>query len=238
MLAAFYHRDAAGNISFSKEQGSAFAKDVANDFNPLHDIDAKRFTVPGDLLFAVLLEHIGLYQHLELQFKAMVSEDKTLCFPTTANQAIVDDEGKEYVLASASGEHHPYDEGVANLIRAYVAYSGKAFPHILVPLMQSANTMINPARPMVMYESMKIELASTKLSSPELHTNQDKTIITANGKRGEVVLAFDIYDQGSIVGHGEKHMLLSGLRDFDQTEMDGVISSYEQWKANYFAKIA
>jgi len=238
MLAAYYHRQPNGHIVFSREQGSAFAKDVANDFNPLHDVDAKRFTVPGDLLFAVLLENIGLHQRLELQFKAMVSEDKALKFPVQANQAIVDDEGKEFVLASASGQHQPYNEGVGNLIRAYVAYSGKAFPHILVPLMKSANTMINPARPMVMYESMKIELITTDLVAPELLTNEDKTVITTNGKRGEIVLAFDILDNNNVVGHGEKHMLLSGLRDFDQTEMDGVISSYEQWKTDYLAKSA
>ena len=49
-------------ISFTRQQASDFAKNVADDFNPLHDIDAKRFCVPGDLLFAISLETAGLSQ--------------------------------------------------------------------------------------------------------------------------------------------------------------------------------
>ena len=35
-----------GNISIVAEQASMFAKEVAHDFNPLHDVDAKHFCVP------------------------------------------------------------------------------------------------------------------------------------------------------------------------------------------------
>lgn len=235
MLNAFFQRLPSGEIVFSRQNGSDFAKNIANDFNPLHDVDAKRFTVPGDLLFAVLLQQAGLYQHLELNFLAMVAEDKPLLFPTAANQAIVDSEGKEYVSVASSGMHQPFDAGVEKLIGAYVAYSGKAFPHILVPLMQSINTMINPARPMVMYESMRIDLDTVVLNNPELQTNTERTSIASNGKRGEVVLAFDIVDAGVVVGRGEKHMLLSGLRDYDDVEMNAVIDNYEQRKREYAA---
>jgi len=38
-------------ISFTRQQASDFAKQVADDFNPLHNVEAKRFCVPGDLLF-------------------------------------------------------------------------------------------------------------------------------------------------------------------------------------------
>ena len=47
-------------ISFSEQQASDFAKGVAGDFNPIHDPGAKRFCVPGDLLFAVLLHRFGI----------------------------------------------------------------------------------------------------------------------------------------------------------------------------------
>jgi len=46
-------------------------------------------------------------------------------------------------------------------------------------------------------------------------------------------LAFDIVDAGEVVGSGEKHMLLSGLREFDREEMAAVVDSYAQWKAEY-----
>jgi hypothetical protein len=233
MLEQYYGRNDAGLVVFSRANGSAFAKEVANDFNPLHDIEAKRFAVPGDLLFAVLLANMGLYQNTSLKFTAMVTEDVELEFPTQAPGAIVDSNGKVFVEVSGDGHHQSFNDGVEQLIRAYVAYSGMAFPHVLVPLMESANVMINPARPMVMYESMQISLDRMDLVAPELVTNTEKTVIASHGKRGEVVLAFDIVDAGEVVGSGEKHMLLSGLREFDREEMAAVVDSYAQWKAEY-----
>ena len=56
------------SVSFSRSQASRFAKQVADDFNPLHDVDAKRFCVPGDLLFAVLIQHLGLYPRMNFTF--------------------------------------------------------------------------------------------------------------------------------------------------------------------------
>jgi len=47
-------------IHFSRQQASRFAKEVAGDFNPIHDQEAKRFCVPGDLLFALVLSKYGL----------------------------------------------------------------------------------------------------------------------------------------------------------------------------------
>ena len=35
------------------------AKQVCNDYNPIHDIESKRFCVPGDLLFALTLNNFG-----------------------------------------------------------------------------------------------------------------------------------------------------------------------------------
>ena len=51
-----YCRITDDKISFTRQQASDFAKQIADDFNPLHDIQAKRFCVPGDLLFSLILE--------------------------------------------------------------------------------------------------------------------------------------------------------------------------------------
>lgn len=42
------------SISVSAQQASDFAKKIAQDFNPIHDVGAKRFCVPGYLLFALV----------------------------------------------------------------------------------------------------------------------------------------------------------------------------------------
>ena len=52
----YYHLENS-NLSFTRQQGSDFAKLVAHDFNPIHDPESKRFCVPGDLLFAVMIQH-------------------------------------------------------------------------------------------------------------------------------------------------------------------------------------
>ena len=67
-------------IIISAEQGSSFAKAVSNDFNPIHDADSKRFCVPGDLLFALVLQRYGLSQEMSFNFSGMVSADTDLCF--------------------------------------------------------------------------------------------------------------------------------------------------------------
>ena len=70
-----------GKVSFTRHQASSFAKQIANDFNPLHDEDAKRFCVPGDLLFSLALAKSGLSQQMTFTFSGMVSDGIELTFP-------------------------------------------------------------------------------------------------------------------------------------------------------------
>ena len=55
-----YYSEVGTKVQFTRQQGSGFAKEIADDFNPLHDPDAKLFCVPGDLLFAIALAKYGL----------------------------------------------------------------------------------------------------------------------------------------------------------------------------------
>ena len=58
-------------VVISAEQASRFAKGVAGDYNPIHNPGARRFCVPGDLLFTLVLTKvrfvatngISLHQH-------------------------------------------------------------------------------------------------------------------------------------------------------------------------------
>lgn len=60
MFLTAYHSNQQHQFQFTRQQASHFAKLVAGDFNPIHDEDSKRFCVPGDLLFAVLLQKKAL----------------------------------------------------------------------------------------------------------------------------------------------------------------------------------
>ena len=220
-------------VSFTRQHGSDFAKQIADDFNPLHDIDAKRFCIPGDLLFSIILAKAGLHQKMEFIFSGMVTNDIELNFPSEidGNAAIVDDKEKEYLRVSASGTKSTDEHLIETLIRSYVEFSGHTFPHILVKLMHENNVMINPTRPMVMYESMSIHLERLDLTEVKLVSSN--STLTLDGKRGKACLEFDLVSNNEIVGHGKKHMLLSGLREYCQDNIDVIVNDYNAKKANY-----
>ena len=220
-------------ISFTRQQGSDFAKKVADDFNPLHNIEAKRFCVPGDLLFSVIIAKSGLHKEMSFHFSGMVSDGIALTFPNEVinDFDIVDSKNKTYLTVEASGEKTHCSSLINDLTKAYVNFSGHTFPDILVKLMTENNVMINPARPMVMYQCMKISLE--RLDITTLTLKLAKTSLAIEGKRGDAWLEFDLISEGEIVGHGKKHMLLSGLREYCQDNVDGMVEQYANSKIAY-----
>lgn len=234
MIIDQYFSEPNGHICFTREQGSRFAKQMANDFNPLHDVDSKRFCVPGDLLFAIILARYGISQHMRFVFTGMVTAGVELVLPEPDSQlCIKDSDAKEYLQVARSGQTSQDALLIQNLTTSYVQFSGQTFPHILVPLLAEKNVMINPERPMVIYESMVIDLDSLDIQQPLLVGDYNKLEI--NGKRGSVELAFNLVDGEHIVGRGKKHMLLSGLREYDAQVMADAIETYNSGKASYAA---
>jgi len=235
MIIENFCRISNNKVSFSRQQASDFAKQIADDFNPLHDVDAKRFCVPGDLLFAVALAKAGLHNKMSFTFSGMVSSDVELNFPDTITDTytIKDDKDKEYLTINTAGECTDNKALINSLVDAYVGFSGHTFPHLLGQLMADNNVMINPARPMVMYESMSLELDSLDISDITLELS--KSELTLNGKRGSACLEFDLLAAGKVVGHGKKHMLLSGLREYCPEAMNELSNRYNSFKTEYAA---
>jgi len=223
-------------ISFTRQQGSDFAKQVADDFNPLHNVEAKRFCVPGDLLFSVIIAKSGLHKEMSFNFSGMVNDGIALTFPNEIinDFDIVDSKNKTYLSVEASGEKTHCASLINALTKAYVDFSGHTFPDILVKLMTENNVMINPTRPMVMYQCMKISLE--RLNITTLTLKLAKTSLTIEGKRGDAWLEFDLVSDGEIVGHGKKHMLLSGLRTYCQDSVDTMVTQYKNSKNEYCSK--
>jgi hypothetical protein len=229
MIIDQYYSEPNGCISFTREQGSNFAKEMAHDFNPLHDADAKRFCIPGDLLFSIILAKYGISQHMEFSFVGMVVEGVELLLPEPSKELhLKDGEGRDYLRVKRAGDISRDESLIQNLTQNYVEFSGQTFPHILVPLLAEQNKMINPNRPMVIYESMVIDLDSVDIAQPVLEGEYNQLEI--NGKRGSVELAFNLMEGGDIVGRGKKHMLLSGLREYDEQLSSDAVGTYTQKK--------
>lgn len=223
------------DISFTRQQGSDFAKQVADDFNPLHNINAKRFCVPGDLLFSIIVAKAGLHKKMRFNFSGMVSDNITLTFPNKIEGSynVVDSNDKTYLTVEASDDKTHCPLLINALTKAYVDFSGHTFPDILVKLMTENGVMINPARPMVMYQSMEIVLNQLDITTLSLKLAQ--TSLKIESKRGDAWLEFDLISDGNVVGHGKKHMLLSGLREYCQDSVDAMINQYKDSKAVYRA---
>ena len=229
MIIDQYYNAPNGCISFTREQGSKFAKNMAQDFNPLHDADARRFCIPGDLLFAVILARYGISRHMEFTFCGMVVDGVELLLPEPANELrLVDREGREYLRVRRAGDTSHEESLVRNITRSYVEFSGQTFPHILVPLLAEKKVMINPDRPMVIYASMTIDLDTLDIKQPRLE--RDRNQVEISGKRGSADLAFNLVEDGAIVGRGSKHMLLSGLHEYDEQASANAIARYSERK--------
>ena len=225
-LKEFFNVTSQG-IEITAKQASHFAKKVAGDFNPIHDVGAKRFCVPGDLLFAVILEKYGLSQQMSFNFEGMVSEGVELLFPNESapQMTIQDNRNKTYLNVCQQGEVSHSPQQIEAFIRSYVAFSALNFIHILIPMMEKQQVMISPTRPLVIYDSMSFHLSHFDFESIRLALINQQ--LTVNGKRGDAVLEFALFDGDKQIGTGRKTLVLSGLRELEPTALRALYDEYE-----------
>jgi len=226
------------NVSIAAEQASMFAKEVAHDFNPLHDVDAKRFCVPGDLLFSLALKKYGLSQNMHFIFSGMVGHDVLLNFPDTdAEQIDVNDnQGKTYLQVERSGSLSRDSALIESFTRDYVAFSGQNFPYVLVPLLAKENVMFNINRPLVIYESMTLSFHHLDFRQASVEMLEPK--MEVNGKRASAFLHFQIKAGEDVVGTGFKKLAISVLNSYEAEPMQAFIDEYLARKNSYLGNLA
>ncbi|AUI85908.1 hypothetical protein BS333_05675 [Vibrio azureus] len=233
-----YFSSTTDQFQFTREQASHFAKRVAGDYNPIHDEDNKRFCVPGDLLFAVLLSKEGISQKMRFDFSGMVNDGVALHIEekSSTDSVVVDGNGKEYLHMQHEGQTSHDKDFIEHVVINYVQFSGMNFPHIMVPLMEEKQMMINCQRPLVIYESMEVEFSRLDLTHPEVAFT-DATF-DVEGKRGIVTLNFAFKEAGIVVGKGVKRMVASGLKPYDQDAVDDLVERFNSRKEAFLAKFA
>ena len=219
-------------ILISKQQASDFAKKIADDFNPIHDPDSKYFCVPGDLLFSLILEKYGLSQQMTFTFSGMVGDDVPLHFPEPEGNefSITDDNDKQYLRVEHQGETSTNKELITEFTKNYVAFSGTNFPDVIVPLMKEHGVMINPDRPLVIYDSMSIDLETVDIQHPSLEPAG--TSLKVQGKKAIAFLEFVVKSEEKMIGTGRKKLALRGLRDYDQGRVEKMVDYYNERKIN------
>ncbi|WP_411992291.1 DUF3581 family protein [Agarivorans sp. DSG3-1] len=211
---------------FSRQQACDFAKGVANDFNAIHDADSSRFCVPGDLLFSVMLSELGLNQDMQFTFAGMVTDGVPLSIKQQQDACqLVDQNDKEYLQLTRSGDNLKDQAIIGDLIKDYVRFSGQNFPHILVPLLEEQGLMLNRKRPLVIYENMSLHFERLPTCSPQLEFAGGEFI--PNGKRGVAILKFVISEAGETIGTGQKRMVIGSLLPYEKAESDILIANYD-----------
>jgi hypothetical protein len=228
-LSAFYDQNETV-ITVSTAQASRFAKDVAGDFNPIHDEGARRFCVPGDLLFALVLDRFGLFERMSFAFRNMVGDQTPLRFEEREGQVLVvsDQSGKVYLEAHCQGRSTKDAAAIEAFTREYVAFSGLNFPHYLKPLMEEHGVMFNPQRPLVIYDSMDVEL--DELGAAGVGVEFSGSALTVETKRAIAHLQFEMWVDGHVIGKGSKKLVIGGLRPYDEAIMNGVVEEFYRLK--------
>ena len=217
-----------GEVLISPAQASRFAKDVAGDWNPIHDEGAKRFCVPGDLLFAIVLSRYGLSPSMQFTFTGMVGENQPLILPEAPDSVIEvkDGNGKVYMRVERQGTPVNDPAIVEGFVRRYVAFSGRNFPHYLKPLMAEHGVMFNPDRPMVIYDSMGFELDLSDADHLDLEFAHAE--LDVRGRRGSARLDFSVSAAGQPLGAGSKTLTISGLQPYDEERLQAFIADFTQ----------
>ncbi|MEZ8026182.1 hypothetical protein A1OW_12220 [Enterovibrio norvegicus] len=232
-----YYNLENGQFVFTRRQASHFAKLVAGDFNPIHDEESKRFCVPGDLLFSVLLAKAGISQNMHISFAGMISDNLGLEIKEgeSGNLSVVDCNDKCYLTMARSGENIKNEALAAKVAENYVKFSGMNFPHIMVPLMEASGMMINPDRPLVIYESMELSFHHLDFQSPTVELTDSRMDVA--GKRGTVTLSFCFKENGEVIGEGKKKMVCSGLKAFETGAVEDLVEKFNSRKSEFLSAL-
>ena len=234
MLLASYYTKSGNMIRIPAEQASRFAKTQCHDFNPIHDPENKRFCVPGDLLFSLALNEYGISESMSFTFTNMVGDNVGVIFPKDAGDELIitNEKGKSVLEIKRSGKISHDASLIKSLIQNYVAFSGQNFPTLLMPLMKENKVMFNPARPLVMYNSMSFEFEKLSLENP-LKVKLADAYFEVQPKRADNFLHFDISDGEKVIGRGIKKLVVAGLKPYDEQSITAFSDAYEARRTNF-----
>ncbi|MEL0630948.1 DUF3581 family protein, partial [Psychromonas aquatilis] len=92
-------------------------------------------------------------------------DNMPLNIPVTDAEHIVvtNDQCKSVLEINRKGQTSHDLELIESLIKKYVVFSGENFPTLLMPLMEKHQVIFNPARPLVLYNSMNVEFYTLSL---------------------------------------------------------------------------
>jgi len=101
-------------------------------------------------------------------------------------------------------------------------------------LLAKEKVMFNLDRPLVIYESMTLNMQRLDFETPMVEMLDPSLEI--NGKRATAHLHFQIRSEsGDVVGIGFKRLTVGSLRDYEHEPLQAFVEEYLQRKNNYLA---
>ena len=101
--------------------------------------------------------------------------------------------------------------------------------------MKQHGKMINTSRPLIIYQSMSFQFEET--ATTQIDLTLDKSQLDIEGKRGRALFTFTLCSAGQTIGHGEKKLILSGLRDYQEDVMEQLTNDYLDKKKQYLQQL-
>ena len=213
------------NFYFPKHKSSAFAKQIAKDFNPLHDVKNRRFCVPGDLIFSAILSKFGANKEMTFDFKRMINGIEALNVVSSNESISVKNIQNEEMISIHRGGEITHDKVFINgFIRSYVEFSGKMFPEVILNAMKKSGVMPSLKRPLIIYVKMSFSLNVFSSNRPQVMLRE--TVFEKLGRKGVMSLYFDVWVNGEIIGFGEKKIFIGSVCPCDPSALQVYINSY------------
>lgn len=207
---------------------SAYARNVAKDFNPIHSHLAKKYCVPGDLIFALITEMHGAHNYMRVDFLNRVGAECKLFFDTKRIAlALLDVDKKLYAELATAGDKSVCPKRLKTVSNVVVSCTSGYFPYKLIDNLREENVMLSIRRSMVMLKSIEVELRNIH-SASSLVAKYQSSGLELSGKRGEVKVYFQLFDDDGIsVGFVTKTVLIIGIEKFNDKASKQYLDDYE-----------
>lgn len=203
-----------GEIHFNDLKASQFAKNVSNDQNPIHDHDNKNYCIPGDLIFSMCADVLGLGSETDLYLHHPIGKNSSILIKEAKDGFYLgrDQSGIKIFTYRKNGETTDICD-TGNFLNCFARVTETLFEDAIHPQLKQKGLMINPSSPSVVLTSISIRKSEN--SKPVHKIKPDESVATGNVKRAKVTAKYtmnDLYDNS--IGEARKTLFISGLREY------------------------
>ena len=214
-------RDYFVAVGISNNNVSKFAKEICNDFNPIHSNKKSKPIVPGDLFVVLFLLSNGLYKRTIIEFKKISYPIQKFIITKSSilnskNESVVNFTLKDDIVADSNSIF------LSGFLREFCKISGTIFAQELEPIFIKYRKMPNPQKPRMLYESTQInldkEIINLKVDFVQIKFLEPNVIILEN--QATVNFQILVLQSGRTIGLITKTLFCTNLEEYTQEKYE------------------